>query len=105
VTGRRAARQHELKDVPELVTLYRIVRASGGGRRAGRYREYLRTDAKKKYNYLYLGGVYGGNRRAKAMILGSVYAQAAALKPRAVFAKAATADGLRSLQQASFNNI
>jgi class 3 adenylate cyclase len=27
---------HELKGVPELVTLYRIVRASGGGRRAGR---------------------------------------------------------------------
>lgn len=26
---------HELKGVPELVTLYRLVRASGGGRRAG----------------------------------------------------------------------
>src|SRR6516162_7660372 len=26
---------HELKGVPEPVTLYRIVRASGGGRRAG----------------------------------------------------------------------
>jgi putative protein kinase ArgK-like GTPase of G3E family len=26
---------HELKGVPEPVTLYRIIRASGGGRRAG----------------------------------------------------------------------
>jgi hypothetical protein len=29
---------HELKGVPEPVTLYRIVRASGGGRRAGQRR-------------------------------------------------------------------
>jgi plasmid replication initiation protein len=32
---RRGARHHELKGVPEPVALYRIVRASGGGRRAG----------------------------------------------------------------------
>jgi hypothetical protein len=38
VTGLFVAEErgsHELKGVPEPVTLYRIVRASGGGRRAG----------------------------------------------------------------------
>jgi hypothetical protein len=65
-------------------------------------REYIRADAKRKYNFIYIGGVYGRNRRAKAMVLGAIHQRALELKPRVVFAGAGTKDGLRLLERASF---
>jgi hypothetical protein len=64
--------------------------------------EYIRNDTKRRYNYVYIGGVYGRNKKAKAMVLGAIYTRILELRPRVVFARAGTKDGLRLLEQESF---
>jgi hypothetical protein len=68
-------------------------------------RDYLRTDKKYTYNYIYLGGLYGRNRLAKAMILGAMRQKLLLLRPKAVFARAATKDGLRLIEKERFRPI
>ena len=41
---------HELKGVPEPVTLFRLVRASGGGRRSGQRRSHRSWVATRKWH-------------------------------------------------------
>jgi hypothetical protein len=68
-------------------------------------REYLRGDKKLLYNNVYLAGLYGRNRSAKAMVLGAVSQRLLELRPKAVFARAGTKDGLRLIEQARFRPV
>jgi hypothetical protein len=68
-------------------------------------REYFRSDNKRRYLNLYVGGVYGINRISKAMILGAVSRHLFETKPNTVFARAGSRDELRILKSFKFNPI
>lgn len=64
--------------------------------------DYLRRDKKYKLVNIYIGAVYGKNKKAQAMVWGALNQQGQAIRPRKIFARAASEDGLRVLQHASF---
>lgn len=67
-------------------------------------RGYLRTD-KRKYTNIYIGGIYGKNNLAKAMILGAINKHIDDIRPRIVYARAASVPGLRLLEQQQFEPV
>jgi hypothetical protein len=67
--------------------------------------EYLCKDKKYYYQNLYVAGMYGKNRKARAMVWGALNQRVVQLRPRNMFARAATEDGLRLLKQAKFTPV
>lgn len=65
-------------------------------------RKYFRSDKTYKYVNVYIGGVYGANQSSRAMILGAIIERLSQRRPKIVFARAASKDGLRLLEKYMF---
>ncbi|MGR6465789.1 hypothetical protein [Rhizobium sp. PAMB 3182] len=67
--------------------------------------KFLRTDSKKKYNDLYIGAIYADGAFSKHFVLGSIFDYVSRNKPRSVYARAATSDGIRLLNKYNFKPL
>jgi hypothetical protein len=97
-----------------IVGFYTLFRLTAAGTRAVRRGdfgiticppEYLCKDKKYYYCNLYVAGMYGKSKRARAMIWGALNQRVVQLRPKNMFARAATEDGLRLLEQAKFTPV
>lgn len=68
-------------------------------------RDLIHTGSKKSYRNIYIGAVWGRNPHCKGLICGSVDELIMAKAPTAVFARAATEDGLRLLKSQNFKPL
>jgi hypothetical protein len=64
--------------------------------------EYLRRDNRRRLVNIYIGGLYGKNKKAQAMVWGALNQQGLEIQPRKIFARAASEIGLKRLQHANF---
>jgi hypothetical protein len=67
--------------------------------------EYLCKDKKYHDQNLYVAGMYGKNKKARAMVWGALNQRVVELRPKNMFARAATEDGLRLLERAKFTPV
>jgi hypothetical protein len=97
-----------------IVGFYTLFRLTAAGTRAiarGDFAittcpvEYLRKDKKYFYKTLYVAAMFGKNKKARAMVWGALNQRVVELRPKNVFARAATEDGLRLLEKASFSPV
>lgn len=68
-------------------------------------REYFRADNKRRRNNIYVGSVFGNGWRTRAAALGALGQAVVSLRPKSIFAKAATPDGLRILHDYRFRPV
>jgi hypothetical protein len=94
-----------------IVGFYCLFRLTAAGTRAikrGEFEittcpnEYLRKDQKYYYKDIYIAGIFGNGKRAQGMIWGALNQRAVELRPTSIFARAASEDGLRLLEQHGF---
>jgi hypothetical protein len=97
-----------------IVGFYTLFRLTAAGTRAikrGEFdittcpSEYLRRDAKYRYQNIYVAGIYDKDKKARAMAWGVLNQRAVELRPKNIFARAATEDGLRILEHAKFSPL
>jgi hypothetical protein len=97
-----------------IVGFYCLFRLTAAGTRAikrGEFeitscpQEYLRRDQKYHHRDIYIAGIFGSGKKAQAMIWGALNQRAIELRPKNIFARAASDDGLRLLGQNGFSPI
>jgi hypothetical protein len=97
-----------------IVGFYTLFRLTAAGTRAVKRddfgiticpQEYLCKDKKYHDTNLYVAGMYGKDKRARAMVWGALNQRVVQLRPKNIFARAATEDGLRLLEQAKFTPV
>jgi hypothetical protein len=67
--------------------------------------DYLRKDKKYRYVNIYIAGLFGESKKAQAMVLGALNRHGLEIRPKAMFARAASEDGLRLLEKAKFSPV
>lgn len=95
----------------QIVGFYCLLRLTAMGTRAikrGEFDivtcplEYLRKDKKYKFVNIYIAGLFGEKKNARAMALGALNKHGLDIRPKGMFARAASEDGLRLLEKAKF---
>jgi hypothetical protein len=102
---------NKAKRIVGFYCLFRLTAAGTRAIRRGEFeitncpQEYLRRDQKYHYKDIYIAGIFGDGKKAQAMIWGALNQRAFELRPKNIFARAASEDGLRLLEQNGFSPV
>lgn len=67
--------------------------------------EYIRRDSAYRNAYYYIGAIYGDSRQSKDFVAGTLNGRLSEVRPKKVFARAATEDGLKILKKRGFKPV